>query len=75
MSRRFTSRARRYSILQSKSAFNAVEIDLLSKRVQVNQCIWDKDLYVPVPLRDFALIRHIQSAGSRFRNSGEFDDG
>lgn len=56
----------------SRSAFNAIEIDLLSKRVQVNECVWDRDLYVPSPLRELPLIRHIQSAGSRFRNTTDF---
>jgi hypothetical protein len=41
----------------AKSAFNVVEVDLVSKTVCVHVCSWASDLYVPSLIREFPLVR------------------
>jgi ABC-type oligopeptide transport system ATPase subunit len=57
----------------TRSAFNVVEVDLLSKSVHVYTCCWTNDLYVPGPAREFPLIRHF-AVGSKFHNTPDYSD-
>jgi len=57
---------------RTKSAFNVVQVNLLSRTVEVSTCSWSGDLYVPGVAKEFPLVRNIRSSGSRFRNATDF---
>ena len=55
----------------AKSAFNVVEVDLVSKTVCVHVCSWASDLYVPSLIREFPLVRSF-GVGSKFQITPEY---